>query len=212
MRRSPRNASAASPSSAPARCRPKPLVLAPSLNYLPRSVPEDDADAPLRGLHGEMRTAEGELARAHACRGRPHCHRRRAAQHRRVHARARRGVREAAVQALPAAGAAAGVATAAARHPHAGVPHRLHRTLLALLVVPAHRPAPADRVGLHRPGAPRGVAVGGSRARRFAWPTSPARCCRASCRRARATRARRRTWCRSAPSNSTCVAASATPA
>ena len=45
---------------------PAPLVLAPSLTYLPRSVPEDDSDAPLRGLHGEMRTAEGELARAHA--------------------------------------------------------------------------------------------------------------------------------------------------
>jgi hypothetical protein len=45
---------------------PEPIVLAPSLNYAPRSVAEDDADAPLRGLHGEMRTAEGELARAHA--------------------------------------------------------------------------------------------------------------------------------------------------
>ena len=45
---------------------PTSLALAPSLNYLPRSVAEDDADAPLRGLHGEMRTAEGELARAHA--------------------------------------------------------------------------------------------------------------------------------------------------
>jgi hypothetical protein len=45
---------------------PEPIVLAPALNYAPRSVAEDDADAPLRGLHGEMRTAEGELARAHA--------------------------------------------------------------------------------------------------------------------------------------------------
>ncbi len=49
---------------------PAALALAPSLNYLPRSVAEDDADAPLRGLHGEMRTAEGELARAHAAAGR----------------------------------------------------------------------------------------------------------------------------------------------
>jgi hypothetical protein len=45
---------------------PQPIVLAPSLTYAPRSVPEEDAEAPLRGLHGEMRTAEGELARAHA--------------------------------------------------------------------------------------------------------------------------------------------------
>jgi hypothetical protein len=45
---------------------PRPIVLAPSLTYAPRSVPEEDAEAPLRGLHGEMRTAEGELARAHA--------------------------------------------------------------------------------------------------------------------------------------------------
>jgi hypothetical protein len=49
---------------------PAALALAPSLTYLPRSVAEDDADAPLRGLHGEMRTAEGELARAHAAAGR----------------------------------------------------------------------------------------------------------------------------------------------
>ena len=49
---------------------PAALALAPSLHYLPRSVAEDDADAPLRGLHGEMRTAEGELARAHAAAGR----------------------------------------------------------------------------------------------------------------------------------------------
>jgi len=49
---------------------PAALALAPSLNYLPRSVAEDDSDAPLRGLHGEMRTAEGELARAHAAAGR----------------------------------------------------------------------------------------------------------------------------------------------
>ena len=49
---------------------PAALALAPSLNYLPRSVAEDDADAPLRGLHGEMRTSEGELARAHAAAGR----------------------------------------------------------------------------------------------------------------------------------------------
>jgi hypothetical protein len=45
---------------------PAALSLDPALVYEPRSVPEDDADAPLRGLHGEMRTAEGVLARAHA--------------------------------------------------------------------------------------------------------------------------------------------------
>ena len=52
------------------------------------------------------------------------------------------------------------------------------------------------------------------RARRGASAGRPheRRCCRASCRRARATRARRRTWCRSARSSSTCVAASATRA
>jgi hypothetical protein len=45
---------------------PHALTLDPALVYEPRSVAEDDADAPLRGLHGEMRTAEGVLARAHA--------------------------------------------------------------------------------------------------------------------------------------------------
>jgi hypothetical protein len=45
---------------------PQPLELAPMLVYLPRSVPEDDADAPLRGIHAEMRDAERQLARDHA--------------------------------------------------------------------------------------------------------------------------------------------------
>jgi uncharacterized protein len=45
---------------------PLPLELAPGLVYEPRSVPEDDADAPLRGLHEEMRAEERQLARDHA--------------------------------------------------------------------------------------------------------------------------------------------------
>ena len=91
------------------------------------------------------------------CRRRTYRHRRWTAQRRRVHARARRRVREAAVQALSAARAAARVAAAAARHPYAGVPHHLSGPLLAIFVVPAHRPATRNRIGLHRPGAPRSV-------------------------------------------------------
>ena len=119
---------------------PAALALAPSLNYLPRSVAEDDADAPLRGLHGEMRTAEGELARAHAAAGRI------------VLADGPLNVGESTrghvvgfvkrlfklylpPEQLPV------LAAAAARHAHAGVPHHLGGTVLALFVVPAHRPA-----------------------------------------------------------------------
>ena len=39
-----------------------PVTLAPSLQYRPTSVADRDVDAPLRGLHGEMRVAEQELA------------------------------------------------------------------------------------------------------------------------------------------------------
>lgn len=45
---------------------PAPLELAPALVYTPHSVPEDDADAPLKGLHIEMRAVERQLAREHA--------------------------------------------------------------------------------------------------------------------------------------------------
>jgi len=45
---------------------PAPLALAPALVYTPHSVPEDDADAPLRGLHNQMRAEERQLARDHA--------------------------------------------------------------------------------------------------------------------------------------------------
>lgn len=45
---------------------PAPLELAPALVYAPHSVPEDDADAPLRGIHDEMRAVERQLAREHA--------------------------------------------------------------------------------------------------------------------------------------------------
>jgi hypothetical protein len=45
---------------------PAPVVLDPSLVYAPRSVAEADPDAPLRGLHAEMRAVEGQVARAHA--------------------------------------------------------------------------------------------------------------------------------------------------
>lgn len=43
-----------------------PLELAPGLVYAPHSVPEEDADAPLKGLHNEMRAVERQLARDHA--------------------------------------------------------------------------------------------------------------------------------------------------
>lgn len=42
---------------------PSPIVISPGLTYLPLSVAEEDPDAPLRGLHGEMRSAEELLAR-----------------------------------------------------------------------------------------------------------------------------------------------------
>lgn len=45
---------------------PAPVVLDPSLVYAPRSVADSDPDAPLRGLHAEMRAVEGQVARAHA--------------------------------------------------------------------------------------------------------------------------------------------------
>lgn len=45
---------------------PGPMTLAPSLVYQPFSAPEDDADAPLKCLHNEMRAAERQLARSHA--------------------------------------------------------------------------------------------------------------------------------------------------
>lgn len=45
---------------------PLPLELAPGVVYAPRSVPEEDADAPLRGLHEEMRAEERQLAKDHA--------------------------------------------------------------------------------------------------------------------------------------------------
>ena len=190
---------------------PAALALAPSLHYLPRSVAEDDADAPLRGLHGEMRTAEGELARAHAAAGRI------------VIADGPLNIGESTrghvvgfvkrlfklylppeqlpvLAALPLGSA------------NAGVPDRLCGAVLALFVVPADRPA-ASRSSRISPVSfasrcPQAWGV----TKRSGSRTSRAPCCRASCRRARATRARRRTWCPSARSNSICVAASATPA
>lgn len=45
---------------------PSPLDLAPELIYQPHSVAEEDADAPLRGIHNEMRAVERQLARDHA--------------------------------------------------------------------------------------------------------------------------------------------------
>lgn len=45
---------------------PSLLELAPGLVYAPHSVPEEDADAPLKGLHNEMRAVERQLARDHA--------------------------------------------------------------------------------------------------------------------------------------------------
>lgn len=45
---------------------PRTLTLDSALAYEPRSVAEEDPDAPLRGLHGEMRVVEGQVARAHA--------------------------------------------------------------------------------------------------------------------------------------------------
>jgi hypothetical protein len=45
---------------------PSPLDLAPALVYAPHSVPEEDADAPLKGIHNEMRVVERQLAREHA--------------------------------------------------------------------------------------------------------------------------------------------------
>lgn len=43
---------------------PTPVTVSPGLVYQPLSVAEDDPDAPLRGLHGEMRRAEERVARA----------------------------------------------------------------------------------------------------------------------------------------------------
>jgi hypothetical protein len=45
---------------------PSALELAPSLIYEPLSVPDEDADAPLKGLHDEMRAVERQLALDHA--------------------------------------------------------------------------------------------------------------------------------------------------
>jgi hypothetical protein len=45
---------------------PQSLELGPGLVYQPHSVPGEDADAPLKGLHNEMRAAERQLAREHA--------------------------------------------------------------------------------------------------------------------------------------------------
>ena len=45
---------------------PSSLELAPALVYAPHSVPEEDADAPLKGTHIEMRAVERQLAREHA--------------------------------------------------------------------------------------------------------------------------------------------------
>ena len=42
---------------------PSPLVISPGLIYEPRSVADSDPDAPLRGLHHEMRVAEELFAR-----------------------------------------------------------------------------------------------------------------------------------------------------
>lgn len=42
---------------------PAPFIVSEDLHYLPRSVPEDDADGPLRGLHREMRAVEEATAR-----------------------------------------------------------------------------------------------------------------------------------------------------
>ncbi|MGE3959643.1 MAG: hypothetical protein AB7H96_23205 [Vicinamibacterales bacterium] len=42
---------------------PAPVAVSPGLVYDPLSVAEDDPDAPLRGLHREMRSAEERLAR-----------------------------------------------------------------------------------------------------------------------------------------------------
>lgn len=42
---------------------PAPIAVSPDLIYVPRSVPEEDPDAPLRGLHHEMRAAEEQFAR-----------------------------------------------------------------------------------------------------------------------------------------------------
>lgn len=42
---------------------PNSVVVGPGLTYVPRSVPEADPDAPLMGLHREMRAVEGQLAR-----------------------------------------------------------------------------------------------------------------------------------------------------
>lgn len=42
---------------------PAPVVVSPGLVYEARSVADDDPDAPLRGLHSEMRIAEEQLAR-----------------------------------------------------------------------------------------------------------------------------------------------------
>lgn len=45
---------------------PSPLELAPALVYAPHSVPDEDGDAPLKGIHNEMRAVERQLARDHA--------------------------------------------------------------------------------------------------------------------------------------------------
>jgi hypothetical protein len=42
---------------------PAPITVSPGLVYASRSVPEDDPEAPLRGLHREMRAVEEQFAR-----------------------------------------------------------------------------------------------------------------------------------------------------
>ena len=42
---------------------PAPVVVSPGLVYEARSVADDDPDAPLRGIHSEMRVVEEQLAR-----------------------------------------------------------------------------------------------------------------------------------------------------
>jgi hypothetical protein len=42
---------------------PVSIAISPGLVYEPRSVPEEDSDAPLRGLHREMRAVEEQFAR-----------------------------------------------------------------------------------------------------------------------------------------------------
>jgi hypothetical protein len=42
---------------------PDSIAVSPGLVYAPRSVPEEDSEAPLRGLHREMRVVEEQFAR-----------------------------------------------------------------------------------------------------------------------------------------------------